>query len=664
MNEQRRTPQDLTNVDDQTLGAALGDAIRDQVDAPAARPPVTHIAERAAAQAKARNARRAVMSIAASIALVAGGIAAWNALDDDQTNEIIVVNQPTGAPEADPVSVPTVGPTPAPTASQVGEQPEVAEDAPEVPAEVISEPTVPQTTSTDPAIEWVGLDTAAVFGTGVADAHNAVSVGDGRVLVQAYGDDGSQVLLSDNGTDWTVLSMPSDFTPNRFDIAGDRWLVTGWDAYGLDGTIRAFYSDDQGAAWTELGLNINAPDQTSSVASAMVSGRNMVIVVERRIHPDIASVIVGRGLAPDKDSIKGWVGMENNTVTFALDESAAPQSFELTVEEQDLLYGGERSFVNLYYSSGGTPELVAEFPAWETAGYSADDGFYLSMLTTGEEKLLTSPDGRQWTQAALTTDDGTPVGRFYAYYDSSEGTVWTSGQSSSRYRVERSSGVYTTPLVAELPDGVSRVDRMSAGPAGISMVAVAGNLPDADLMPTFQVAKEGYELRYNQPEGGISLWDLAEDAAVYEFYVANAQSAMLPEGVREVEGAGEDPDLLVFEDPETGEHLVTFTMEELDPWIANPLFFAETNLLPEQLDRWIGWSGDGITWQWRTVSDAFGLTELTDVEKEFTNVELAVGHSFVIARVQTFQADPTGASSEDGIMLSGGPARWFIATIQ
>ena len=27
------------------------------------------------------------------------------------------------------------------------------------------------------------------------------------------------------------------------------------------------------------------------------------------------------------------------------------------------------------------------------------------------------------------------------------------------------------------------------------------------------------------------------------------------------------PSLLVFEDPETGEHLVSFTMEELEPWI-------------------------------------------------------------------------------------------------
>ena len=95
------------------------------------------------------------------------------------------------------------------------------------------------------------------------------------------------------------------------------------------------------------------------------------------------------------------------------------------------------------------------------------------------------------------------------------------------------------------------------------MVALQGSTPDnADLVPTYQVAKDGYELRYNEPEGGITLWDLSEDTAIYVFDAENAQSNMLPEGVREVEGGDDGPDLLVFEHPETGEHLVSFTMEE------------------------------------------------------------------------------------------------------
>ena len=73
---------------------------------PAARPPVSSIAERAAARAKARNTRRAVVGIAASIAMVAGGIAVWNALDDDQPPEVIVVDQSPTTPEPVPTTAP------------------------------------------------------------------------------------------------------------------------------------------------------------------------------------------------------------------------------------------------------------------------------------------------------------------------------------------------------------------------------------------------------------------------------------------------------------------------------------------------------------------------------------------------------------------------------
>ena len=59
--------------------------------------------------------------------------------------------------------------------------------------------------------------------------------------------------------------------------------------------------------------------------------------------------------------------------------------------------------------------------------------------------------------------------------------------------------------------------------------------------------------------GGFSLWDLAEDTAVYEFDAESEQANMLPEGIRFVAGDDGAIELLVFEDPATGEHLVSFT---------------------------------------------------------------------------------------------------------
>ena len=49
------------------------------------------------------------------------------------------------------------------------------------------------------------------------------------------------------------------------------------------------------------------------------------------------------------------------------------------------------------------------------------------------------------------------------------------------------------------------------------------------------MAKDGYELRYGEPEGGITLWDLAADESVYVFGPDVVSGAEQPEGVREVD---------------------------------------------------------------------------------------------------------------------------------
>lgn len=659
MSDERRTPENQTGADAQALGEALGAAIREHVDTPAARPPVSSIAERAAARAKARNTRRAVVGIAASVALAVGGIAAWSALEGDQPTEVIVVD--------DPADSPAPAPSPEPTPAPVSETPSEPEDIPQTGAEASAEPPTPESLSAGPAPGWTEFEPTGVFGSDVVDAHSFVSVGDGRLLAQAYGIDGNQVMISSNGADWTVIPMPSSFTPERFDIAGDRWLVTGW---GFNETVsepQAFFSDDQGTTWTDLALDIVAPGETSRVAAATVSGQNMVLAVETRVRVDIASVIVARGLVPDKESIRGWMSVEGTTVSFTRDESSPPESFELTPEEEDLLYGGNRSFVRLFHSDGGAAELVAEYQGWDVAGYGATDGFHLLMLATEGALKLASPDGRRWSQSPLSTSDGVPVDRLSNYFGSADQTIWTSGGTARDYQVERLDGVYTAPLAAELPEGIAHVTRLSVGPAGIAMVAMPGSFPDADLELSLQVAKDGYELRYNQPEGGFSLWDLTEDTVVYVFDPESEQANMLPEGIQVVEGGVGAPELLVFAAPETGEHLVTFTREELEPWANDETLLAAPDIRPQQVEAWVGWSANGADWAWQTLSEAFGLTDLSDAEKEFTSVDLAVGNDYLIARVEVGVVDPSETPSENGdddISVTYLPPRWFIATVE
>lgn len=659
MIDKRRTPDNQTGADDQALGEALGSAIRDRVTSPAARPPVSSIAERAAARAKVRNTRRAVVGVAASAALVVGGISAWNALEGDQPNKVIVVDNPTASPapqsSAEPMSAPT------------SEAPSGPQDAPQTGSEATPEPPTPGSLSAGPAPGWTEFEPTSAFGADVVDAHSFASVGDGRLLVQAFDIDDNQVMISSNGTDWAAIPMPSLFTPESFDIAGDRWLVTGW---GFDETVsapQAFFSDDQGATWTDLALDIVSPDETSRIAAAAVSGQNMVIATENRILTDIASVIVGRGLVPDKESIRGWTGVKGNTVSFTRDESSPPESFELTSEEEELLYGGDREFVRLFHSDGGDAELVAEYQGWNVAGYGATDGFHLLMLATEGVLKLASPDGRQWSQSPLTTGDGVPVDRLSNYFGSTNQTIWTSGGTASNYRVERLNGVYTAPLTAELPEGIAHVSRFSVGPAGIAMVAVPGSFPDVGVKLDLRVAKEGYELRYDEPKGGFSLWDLTEDTDVYEFDAESEQANMLPEGIQVVEGDDGATELLVFEDPATGEHLVSFTSEELEPWANDETLLAAPDIRPQQPEAWVGWSANGTDWVWQTLSEAFGLTDLADTEKELTNVDLAVGTDYLIARVQVGVVDPFWAPPDDGdsaLSVTYLPPRWFIAAVE
>ena len=123
MNDDQRFPHDPTDANpsdadnqehagDQALGAALSDAIGRRVDDPVSAPPTSVIARRAAARARARAARRTVVGIAASLALVAGGLTAWRAYDDDQGGEEVMVTAPNPTEDPSPPPAPNaVSPT-------------------------------------------------------------------------------------------------------------------------------------------------------------------------------------------------------------------------------------------------------------------------------------------------------------------------------------------------------------------------------------------------------------------------------------------------------------------------------------------------------------------------------------------------------------------------
>ncbi len=536
---------------------------------------------------------------------------AFAACSSSDSTEVIVSSE-----SPDPVQTPT---------PQAG-KPEGIHPTPEPAAD----PAVPPTEAPDATgLVWTEVDLADALGADETSSIQLQSVGDGRILALRFIDRGmDSILVTENGREWTPMSIPSGFLPWSVDITGDRWLIQGWDSTLEDPGTQILFSDDEGETWIELPVDLSSFGETAWVVDAIVAGERIVVAVQSDTwQPEI-------DLAPD-------------------DERA---------------YEPSEVRVHLYFSEGGPAELVAEFPGWASGGHGAADGFHLNVSDAGENNLLHSPDGREWTSTPADVE----------VTDSARKEIWTSDEGYTGYRTERFEGVYGSGQVLTLPEGIGRVPGLAVGPAGVAMVGGPASPFDESAgdftMPDIVIEKDGYELRYNQPEGGITLWDVENDAAVYVYDAETLQQEGEFVGVTEVEGAlGLD---VVFHDPETGAELVTFSDEELAAAITEDESGSYSNYNPNKF--LVGWSEDGTDWEWQTLQEAFGLPELSEDANSFTEVQVAVGRDFVLAQVQTFEFPEVefdedidvgigegqpGSNSAPLTAPTSSPHRWFIARV-
>ena len=278
--------------------------------------------------------------------------------------------------------------------------------------------------------------------------------------------------------------------------------------------------------------------------------------------------------------------------------------------------------------------------------------------------MVISPDGRRWSDQPPS--EWPPAWNVVV----AGGTIWyTSTDQLGAFTIQRVRYGEDAMPVATF-EGLQPAGRLAVGPAGI--VATAHPAPDgagSDIIdsafPEGRIAKDGYELRYNEPEGGVTLWDLEADAAVYVFRPEDRQGEFPPEGVRESSDDGEFA--LVFEDPETGADLVIFTYEDLAPVFEtvpdsdSASVDLESYEMPE---TWVGWSADGSAWGWQTMADAFGIDDAS------VRGQLAVGGDFVIARVVATQDEEVevGTNTQGdwafvSVQSSERPLRWFIGRV-
>ena len=687
-------------AEDLELGAAVGRALRERSETVWAPPPVSLIEERAAARARARVARRSLASLAASAVLIVGGVVAWNALDGDGAGTVVVSAEApdaegrdaegrdaegrdaegldTAAADGTGATASSAGPSGEAGGPQTDAEPDdtgTVEELSSVEDDQSADPDepTPEELSTGPVLQWTEID------TGFVDLFRIESVGDGRVLARGWRDidptDNVEVaeaiMVTTNGTDWAVVPMPSEIIPDHIDISGDRWVVAGPEAGSdpFDGMLgRAFFSDDEGTTWTELAIGLPPdPAPTSpyviehlAVTSAFVSGENIVLVVTTRTNLDLYELLEGRELVPEGKSVVGWNSSRSGSIDFELagagsmsgsitlfesgSGSDAVETMSLTYDELGLTDEERATFegpgfgrVLVYVSDGLTVEMAAEYEGWAWSGVATDEGFALK-VTGPRERLITSPDGRVWSEQT-SLENGSS-----AWMAAADGTIWHVGSDVLGTLSMRYGGLGEAPTTTATFEGLQPTGNLAVGPAGLitSAAPVSDAMREMALsIPEGRVAKDGYEVRYNEPEGGVTLWDLDADAAVYVFEAADVMSEQIPEGVREISG-GEGFGV-VFEDPETGADLVTFTDEDLAP-IFMPTIEGSTALLTleayEAPEIWAGWSADGTAWGWQLLADAFGI------EDGQSWAEFAVGADFVLARVQTIQIPEFLASGQ------------------
>ena len=569
-----------------------------------------------------------------------------------------------------------------------------------------AEAVTPSELSTGPVLQWIELDLGFDF------AMSLHSTSDGRVVAIGDTSDGTfAARVTDNGADWATLPLPDGIAPLALDASGDRWVMIGappgvHDSDEMFGQV--FFTDNDGSSWTDATLGW-PPDEplpeyatrSTRAVEALTSGDHMVVAVLTYSGFDLESLLADQSRIPDGEFMAYWEPDEESlTVWFrdlepgdgAADENEVTLTYAelgLTPAQMEIVRNVESdALIHLFAGDDATLGPVASFGGSDAVGRWTDEGFVLLpddwshvspqprvpkgpasegvilIVTRGDPSRLTSPDGLAW-QAQPLTQYAEDSRRESSVVDAT-GTVWSTWRASDgRWVSIRAGGDSGSPQERARFEGIRLIDLFAVGEAGLAAVA----WPDIPERWSFarsgRIAKEGYELRYGEPDGGLTLWSLTTDEAVYEFPARNIEA---PEGVRQV-GFGRSYSL-IFEDLETNNELVTFTAADLEAvfgrcwWTSGrPNVFSTqaswaAGPFPE-FREWVGWSTDGSEWGWQSIADAFDLCEAR------TDISLAVGRDFVIALAHNFDPPPSipNNSDDEHQAQTSGVHQWFIARV-
>ena len=590
--------------------------------------------------AGASAAQLAMVAAAASLALMVGALTGCGTQDVDPAHTGVTTSEPAasdapaeeprseadpGAAEGEPTGEPRSEADPgAGEEESAGEpQPVDADETGQPAGSSAPEDADPLQPEPGPVLEWTEID------PGFDDLFELKSVGDGQVIARAWTDGdggffGQRIVVSANGTGWTEVPIPANLFPEQVNVSGDRWVVTGRipDVDRSDiGPDRVFFSDDQGATWTEVAIDI--PAETSSpyaglslwASSVLVSGERIVVPLLTLPSIDGQALLYDLGLLPPGKRVTFSVPTPDG-VSFTLIDADAPYPYsdltsvafslvstygalvitdwpdvaydelDLTYEEVGLTFDEVSGLpdplanpfdvlqTRLYVSDGPSGEVAASFDSLISSAAATADGFVLIAVHESGGTVLSSPDGLSWSEGPSLGPD------FFAGTVAADGTIWTVTPGVPSLALQRAAPGQELETVVTL-DGLIDAGPAVTGPAGLVLTATAE--PGVSPAPS------------SEPVGGDDMASPLGTAA------ARSEGAAVGD-------AG---------------------------W-------------PEQ---WVGWSADSRRWGWESLSDAFGIDEAT------IWAEFAVGQDFVIARVAGWEA------SDPADVYQALPPRWFRARV-
>ena len=367
----------------------------------------------------------------------------------------------------------------------------------------------PDDLSSAPTLIWTEFDPD--FGE-FGDFYGMESAGGGRILRRLYRGPAVPIrlIVTTDGVEWSELPLPNGFhlatissdADATIDVAGDRWVAFGQDVTDdphENVGREIWFSDDQGSRWVEA--NIEVPQKSeplppyateeSAVLEALASGDRLVAVVRTSTRLDLEALLADRGLLPARKDLVNWVPSRDGVkLTFADElppdgESArrgrdrhrlqelkmSYKDLRLSAEQQELLRRRKDTVIRIYTGDSPSLQLSAEYQEWayKVTGAASAEGIVLA--TQGNwEALLTSTDGRAWTEV--------PLGAVELWATGGDGALWAATRTSRGTRIDRIRSRDGRATVAFL-ETIENFSSFSAGPAGVVAAAPTGDSASA-----------------------------------------------------------------------------------------------------------------------------------------------------------------------------------------